>query len=102
MTPYSTQTCCKINLGLNITERRPDGYHNLQTIFYPVPLCDELTIREGQDEDVLTLGGNVASADEGTFLTQYYFPGFYDGGPGSVRAQKYYLDGQQVLLQNPY
>lgn len=58
MTPYSTQTCCKINLGLNITERRPDGYHNLQTIFYPVPLCDELTIREGQDEDVLTLGGN--------------------------------------------
>ena len=27
----------KINLGLNITEKRPDGYHNLETIFYPVP-----------------------------------------------------------------
>ena len=25
----------KINLGLNITEKRPDGYHNLETIFYP-------------------------------------------------------------------
>ncbi|MGL6068123.1 MAG: 4-(cytidine 5'-diphospho)-2-C-methyl-D-erythritol kinase, partial [Sediminibacterium sp.] len=31
---------CKINLGLHITEKREDGYHNLQTIFYPVPWCD--------------------------------------------------------------
>ena len=27
---------CKINLGLNIVNRRPDGYHNLETVFYPV------------------------------------------------------------------
>ena len=26
----------KINLGLNIIEKRPDGYHNLETIFYPI------------------------------------------------------------------
>ena len=26
----------KINLGLNVVERRPDGYHNLETVFYPV------------------------------------------------------------------
>ena len=61
--PYSIQTGCKINLGLNVVERRPDGYHNLQTIFYPVPLYDELTIREKDSlnmdgEDTLTLGGN--------------------------------------------
>lgn len=56
--PYRIQTCCKINLGLNIVERRPDGYHNLQTIFYPVPLYDELTLRVGRDEDRLTLGGH--------------------------------------------
>ena len=31
----------KINLGLNVTERRPDGYH-LETVFYPIPLCDTL------------------------------------------------------------
>lgn len=55
---YATQTCCKINLGLNIVERRPDGYHNLQTIFYPVPLCDELIIYKEENEDVLTLCGN--------------------------------------------
>ena len=40
----------KINLGLNVVERRPDGYHNLETVFYPVPLCDalEVTAMDGQ------------------------------------------------------
>ena len=57
------KTGCKINLGLNVVERRTDGYHNLQTIFYPVPLFDELTIRESEDEDVLMLGGNPLEGD---------------------------------------
>ncbi|MBQ5937557.1 MAG: 4-(cytidine 5'-diphospho)-2-C-methyl-D-erythritol kinase [Bacteroidaceae bacterium] len=57
------KTGCKINLGLNVVERRSDGYHNLQTIFYPVPLFDELTIRESEDEDVLMLGGNPLEGD---------------------------------------
>ena len=37
---------CKINLGLRVTAKRPDGYHDLETIFYPVPLRDaaEITI----------------------------------------------------------
>ncbi|ADV44164.1 4-(cytidine 5'-diphospho)-2-C-methyl-D-erythritol kinase [Bacteroides helcogenes] len=34
----------KINLGLNITEKRPDGYHNLETIFYPVFVEDALEV----------------------------------------------------------
>jgi 4-diphosphocytidyl-2-C-methyl-D-erythritol kinase len=34
----------KINLGLSVTERRPDGYHNLETVFYPVKLCDILEV----------------------------------------------------------
>ena len=33
----------KINLGLNVVEKRPDGYHNLQTVFYPVPIKDVST-----------------------------------------------------------
>ena len=63
MNENTIQTGCKINLGLNITERRPDGYHNLQTIFYPVPLYDELTIRESKDDDELTLGGHPLEGD---------------------------------------
>lgn len=39
----------KINLGLNVTERRPDGYHNLETIFYPIPICDALQVETNAD-----------------------------------------------------
>lgn len=39
----------KINIGLNITERRPDGYHNLETIFYPVKINDVLEIIESDE-----------------------------------------------------
>jgi 4-diphosphocytidyl-2-C-methyl-D-erythritol kinase len=34
----------KINLGLNVVARRDDGYHDIETVFYPVPLCDALEI----------------------------------------------------------
>lgn len=34
----------KINLGLNIIEKRLDGFHNLETVFYPINLCDALEI----------------------------------------------------------
>lgn len=61
--PFTTSTCCKVNLGLNIVGKRPDGYHNLQTIFYPVPLFDELTFSLGLGADVLTLGGRPLEGD---------------------------------------
>jgi 4-diphosphocytidyl-2-C-methyl-D-erythritol kinase len=35
---------CKINLGLTILDKRTDGYHNLETVFYPLPLQDILEI----------------------------------------------------------
>ena len=44
-----TKPICKINLGLNVVERRPDGYHNLETVFYPVPICDTLEVFEMDD-----------------------------------------------------
>ena len=34
----------KINIGLNITEKRSDGYHNIETVFYPISLSDELSV----------------------------------------------------------
>ena len=34
----------KINLGLHVVEKRGDGYHNLETVFYPIPLKDALEI----------------------------------------------------------
>ena len=32
----------KINIGLHIMNKRPDGFHNIETVFYPVPFCDAL------------------------------------------------------------
>lgn len=34
----------KINIGLNIVGKRPDGYHNIETVFYPIPVKDALEI----------------------------------------------------------
>lgn len=39
----------KINIGLNITERRTDGYHNLETIFYPIKINDALEVVESNE-----------------------------------------------------
>lgn len=49
----------KINLGLNIVSRRSDGYHNLETIFYPVPVKDalEIIVREEQTSDTFIEAG---------------------------------------------
>lgn len=49
----------KINLGLNIVEKRPDGYHNLETVFYPINLQDalEVNLLEGEEEFSLKVSG---------------------------------------------
>ena len=39
-----TRPIAKINLGLNVVEKRPDGYHNLETVFYPVQIEDALEV----------------------------------------------------------
>lgn len=39
----------KINIGLNITEKRTDGFHNIETIFYPISLSDILEINKSED-----------------------------------------------------
>ena len=43
----------KINLGLDVVEKRPDGYHNLETVFFPIPLQDilEITVAEENAPD---------------------------------------------------
>jgi 4-diphosphocytidyl-2-C-methyl-D-erythritol kinase len=35
---------CKINLGLSILAKRADGYHELETVFYPIAISDALEI----------------------------------------------------------
>lgn len=55
----------KINLGLNITEKRPDGYHNLETVFYPIPLQDALEVKplDGENEYLLKITGTQITGE---------------------------------------
>lgn len=39
----------KINIGLNIVEKRMDGYHSIESVFYPVGLCDALEVIENTE-----------------------------------------------------
>lgn len=49
---------CKINIGLWVTEKRTDGYHNIQSIIVPVPWCDILEIiPSGSPETTLIVTG---------------------------------------------
>ncbi len=38
---------CKVNLILNILGKRPDGFHELETVMQPVNICDEMTFERG-------------------------------------------------------
>lgn len=65
-----TFPCAKINLGLNIIAERADGFHDLETVFYPVPLTDVLEIKH-MDPDFpsatpcdLKVTGNAVDCDE--------------------------------------
>lgn len=39
-------SCAKINIGLNILRKRSDGFHDIETVFYPVKLCDTISFRK--------------------------------------------------------
>lgn len=57
---------CKINLGLHILRKRSDGFHDLETVFYPVPLKDGLEIiqpEQSSEEVSLQLSGLAIEAD---------------------------------------
>ena len=67
----------KINLGLNITEKRPDGYHNLETVFYPINLQDALEVKpleEGCNKEytLKTSGTPIEGEPENNLVVKAY------------------------------
>ncbi|OFY64232.1 MAG: 4-(cytidine 5'-diphospho)-2-C-methyl-D-erythritol kinase [Bacteroidetes bacterium RBG_13_43_22] len=64
----------KINLGLRVLEKRPDGFHEIETIFYPIALSDalEFVVSSGKaagDELVIT-GINIKTRPEKNLVTR--------------------------------
>ena len=87
----------KINLGLNIVERRHDGYHNIETVFYPVPLTDVLEIVPAQGGEVsLTCYGNAVDcpAEKNLVMRAYrLLQERYDIPPMAIHLYKHIPDG---------
>lgn len=74
-----TFPCAKINLGLNIVSKRPDGYHNLETVFYPIPLTDALEIKYMDEKfpsespcDLKITGNDVDCNEEDNLVIKAY------------------------------
>ena len=58
MVKTEVKASAKINIGLYVTEKRQDGYHNIETIFYPINLYDILTF---EDSDYFSFSSNLKS-----------------------------------------
>lgn len=50
---------CKINIGLNIIRKREDGYHDLETVFFPIPFNDVLEIITSDKTELIVTGRTV-------------------------------------------
>ncbi len=62
----------KINIGLNVVSRREDGYHNLETIFYPVKLSDALEITDSGKTEFSLSGLRIDSPSENNLVYKAY------------------------------
>ena len=59
---------CKVNLLLNILGRRPDGFHELETVMHPVKLCDQLSLASGGSGIQLTCSEPGLPVDAGNLV----------------------------------
>lgn len=62
----------KINLGLFLTEKRTDGYHNLQTVFYPVKLYDVVELIDAEQTSIMVKGVDVPGNAEDNICLQAF------------------------------
>ncbi len=65
---------CKINIGLNIYNRLPNGYHNIESIFYPVNWFDTVELIENKNNSIKYTGyGLVVDGDvENNLIVKAY------------------------------
>ncbi|MBG6234547.1 4-diphosphocytidyl-2-C-methyl-D-erythritol kinase [Pedobacter sp. CAN_A7] len=78
----------KINIGLHITEKREDGYHNLETIFYPVKLYDVVEIIDAATTHCVIKGLTVPGAEKDNLCLKAYY----------MLAEEFDLPPQQICL----
>ncbi len=63
---------CKINLGLHVISKREDGYHNIETCFYPVPWTDILEIIPAKEFSFTSSGLMIPGKDQDNLCIKAY------------------------------
>jgi len=81
---------CKINIGLYITNRRADGYHDLETVFYPLNFCDVLEVVGSSHTMLHPSGLQIAGVQDDNLVLKAYnmLSGMF---PAKVPAMDIYL-----------
>jgi 4-diphosphocytidyl-2-C-methyl-D-erythritol kinase len=62
----------KINLGLHVVEKRPDGFHNIETVYYPVPFTDILEAVRADHFSFVQSGLSLAVSEEENIAVRAY------------------------------
>ena len=83
-----TKVCAKVNLGLNVVNKRADGYHDLETVFYPVALFDSIEINEAERFAFHIEGEPIAGDPEKNLVVRAY----------RMIASKYSLPQVDIIL----
>ncbi len=64
---------CKINLGLNILQKRKDNFHDIETVFYPIPFYDILEIVSSQNVTQFKNTGISAGENKNNLCLKAYY-----------------------------
>jgi 4-diphosphocytidyl-2-C-methyl-D-erythritol kinase len=62
----------KINLGLNIIEKRPDGFHNIESVFYPVAWADALEILPSENFSFSSSGLEIPGSQDSNLVIKAF------------------------------
>ena len=83
----TVRSFAKINLGLEIVRKRPDGYHDIRTLFQTVSLADEIDLEAAPDGVLDLAGDDAAIAWDRTNLV-HRAARLLQGGAGTARGAK--------------
>lgn len=79
----------KINLGLHITGKRSDGYHEIETVFYPIPLTDALEAVKSEETTFKQTGIRLESLPDDNLVMKAY----------ALMAKKYTISPLNIYLR---
>lgn len=68
MDQLKVKACAKVNLGLDVIKRLPNGYHQVKMVMQAIDLCDELTLEKTGGGITLTTDSADLPTDEGNLI----------------------------------